>query len=109
MGLATWRAVLAEHKRCPFTKHPLGPEQVRLCAGLDCWARCLARSLVACLLPAFRAPLRCACMPLWLCSLRLADACGLHVLRACALPPFYQLTVLTKNNIERYRARILQQ
>jgi len=46
MGLATWRAVLAEQKRCPFTKNPLGPEQ---------------------------------------------------------------LTVLTKNNIERYRDRIIQQ
>ena len=30
MGLATWRAVLAEHKRCPFTKQPLGPEQLKV-------------------------------------------------------------------------------
>ncbi len=30
MGMATWRAVLAEHKRCPFTKQPLGPEQLVL-------------------------------------------------------------------------------
>ncbi|GIL69083.1 hypothetical protein Vretimale_17338 [Volvox reticuliferus] len=46
MGLATWKAVLAEHGRCPFTKQPLKPEA---------------------------------------------------------------LTVLTKNNIDRYRGRIIQQ
>ncbi|GLI62832.1 hypothetical protein VaNZ11_005394 [Volvox africanus] len=46
MGLATWKAVLAEHGRCPFTKQPLKPEAV---------------------------------------------------------------TVLTKNNIDRYRGRIIQQ
>lgn len=28
MGLATWRAVLAEQKRCPFTKQALGPEHL---------------------------------------------------------------------------------
>ncbi|GBF99740.1 hypothetical protein Rsub_12515 [Raphidocelis subcapitata] len=28
MGLATWRAVLAEDRRCPFTKRPLKPEQL---------------------------------------------------------------------------------
>ncbi|GLC58656.1 hypothetical protein PLESTB_001384900 [Pleodorina starrii] len=46
MGLATWKAVLAEHGRCPFTKQPLKAEA---------------------------------------------------------------LTVLTKNNIERFRSRIIQQ
>ncbi|EFJ45729.1 hypothetical protein VOLCADRAFT_93895 [Volvox carteri f. nagariensis] len=46
MGLATWKAVLAENRRCPFTKQPLKVEA---------------------------------------------------------------LTVLTKNNIERYRSRIIQQ
>jgi hypothetical protein len=28
MGLATWRAVLAENPRCPFTKAPLRPDQL---------------------------------------------------------------------------------
>lgn len=28
MGLATWRAVLVEQPRCPFTKQPLRPEQL---------------------------------------------------------------------------------
>lgn len=28
MGMATWRAVLQEHKRCPFTKQPLAPGQL---------------------------------------------------------------------------------
>eukprot|EP00798_Chlamydomonas_sp_ICE-L_P023727 gene23727-9280_t len=28
MGLATWRAVLAEQGRCPFTKKSMGPEQL---------------------------------------------------------------------------------
>ena len=28
MGLATWKAVLQEHQRCPFTKNPLSVEQV---------------------------------------------------------------------------------
>ncbi|GFR53040.1 hypothetical protein Agub_g15740 [Astrephomene gubernaculifera] len=46
MGMATWKAVLAEHGRCPFTKQPLNAEAI---------------------------------------------------------------TVLTKNNIERYRSRIIQQ
>ena len=27
MGMATWKAVLAEHKRCPFTKQHLSWEQ----------------------------------------------------------------------------------
>lgn len=30
MGMATWRAVLAEHKRCPLTKVPLSTEQLVL-------------------------------------------------------------------------------
>ena len=29
MGFATWKAVLAEFGRCPFTKQPLHKEQVR--------------------------------------------------------------------------------
>lgn len=28
MGLATWRAVLAETGRCPFTKVPMRPDQL---------------------------------------------------------------------------------
>jgi hypothetical protein len=28
MGYATWRAVLAEQQRCPFTKQPLSWEQL---------------------------------------------------------------------------------
>ncbi|KIY97812.1 hypothetical protein MNEG_10152, partial [Monoraphidium neglectum] len=28
MGLATWRAVLSDGRRCPFTKRPLRPEQL---------------------------------------------------------------------------------
>lgn len=28
MGLATWRAVLAESGRCPFTQAPLRPDQL---------------------------------------------------------------------------------
>jgi hypothetical protein len=28
MGLATWRAVLAEQGKCPFTQQPLRPEQI---------------------------------------------------------------------------------
>eukprot|EP00887_Chlorella_sp_A99_P007228 scaffold2.g7228.t1 len=30
MGLATWRAVLADHKACPFTKQPLKVEDLKL-------------------------------------------------------------------------------
>ena len=28
MGMATWRAVLSDAQRCPFTKRPLRPEQL---------------------------------------------------------------------------------
>jgi hypothetical protein len=28
MGLATWRAVLSDGRRCPLTKRPLRPEQL---------------------------------------------------------------------------------
>lgn len=38
MGLATWKAVLQEHQRCPFTKNPLSVEQV---SG---WARLVPRA-----------------------------------------------------------------
>ena len=31
MGLATWRAVLQESQRCPFTKKPVTVEMVRVC------------------------------------------------------------------------------
>ena len=30
MGLATWRAVLADHQACPFTKHPLKVEELKV-------------------------------------------------------------------------------
>ncbi|KXZ46241.1 hypothetical protein GPECTOR_45g111 [Gonium pectorale] len=35
MGLATWKAVLAEHGRCPFTKQPLSAEALTVLTKLN--------------------------------------------------------------------------
>jgi hypothetical protein len=35
MGLASWRAVLADQRRCPFTKQPLRVDQLTVLTQLN--------------------------------------------------------------------------
>lgn len=35
MGLATWKAVLAEQARCPFTKQPMRVDQLTVLTSLN--------------------------------------------------------------------------
>ena len=128
MGLATWRAVLQESQRCPFTKKPVTVEMVRVCFSASCcviwggWRLLLGttgRLRNGCIGELGGAALRGAhltgCIPSFCSSLPL-----LRTHRGVNhSPPAFplaaplncvcvQLTVLTMNNIERLRDRIQQ-